>query len=110
MTAEEVREKRRAERKQFKMDRAAAIAKAAAEAEAAFAERPGSDAGTQRGSGDSSLIGSRYFARASTAGSGTESGGVSLANTIRARPEQRSETAVKITIAEGVFSEFSVFS
>ncbi|KAI1793563.1 hypothetical protein LXA43DRAFT_221728 [Ganoderma leucocontextum] len=38
MTAEEVREKRRAERKQFKMDRAAAIAKAAAEAEAAFAE------------------------------------------------------------------------
>ncbi|TBU44003.1 hypothetical protein BD309DRAFT_66557 [Dichomitus squalens] len=38
MTAEEIREKRRAERKQFKMDRAAAIAKAAAEAEAAFAE------------------------------------------------------------------------
>ena len=38
MTAEEVREKRRAERKQFKMDRAAAIANAAAEAEAAFAE------------------------------------------------------------------------
>ena len=38
MTAEEVREKRRAERKQFKMDRAAALAKAAAEAEAAFAE------------------------------------------------------------------------
>lgn len=38
MTSEEIREKRRAERKQFKMDRAAAIAKAAAEAEAAFAE------------------------------------------------------------------------
>ena len=38
MTSEEVREKRRAERKQFKLDRAAAIAKAAAEAEAAFAE------------------------------------------------------------------------
>ncbi|RPD64261.1 hypothetical protein L226DRAFT_505843 [Lentinus tigrinus ALCF2SS1-7] len=38
MTSEEVREKRRAERKQFKMDRAAAIARAAAEAEAAFAE------------------------------------------------------------------------
>ncbi|KAH9933308.1 uncharacterized protein B0H18DRAFT_1082989 [Fomitopsis serialis] len=38
MTAEEIREKRRAERKQFKLDRAAAIAQAAAEAEAAFAE------------------------------------------------------------------------
>ena len=38
MTSEEVREKRRAERKQFKLDRAAAIAKAAAEAEAAFVE------------------------------------------------------------------------
>lgn len=38
MTSEEIREKRRAERKQFKLDRAAAIAKAAAEAEAAFAE------------------------------------------------------------------------
>ncbi|KAH9939139.1 hypothetical protein B0H21DRAFT_698568 [Amylocystis lapponica] len=37
MTSEEVREKRRAERKQFKLDRADAIAKAAAEAEAAFA-------------------------------------------------------------------------
>ena len=34
MTAEEIREKRRAERKQFKLDRAAAIAQAAAEAEA----------------------------------------------------------------------------
>ncbi|KAI0666774.1 hypothetical protein C8Q78DRAFT_983502 [Trametes maxima] len=38
MTSEEVREKRRAERMQFKRDRAAAIARAAAEAEAAFAE------------------------------------------------------------------------
>ncbi|KAI0741551.1 hypothetical protein C8Q80DRAFT_1194920 [Daedaleopsis nitida] len=38
MTSEEIREKRRAERKQFKLDRAAAIAEAAAEAEAAFAE------------------------------------------------------------------------
>lgn len=38
LTAEEIREKRRAERKQFKLDRAAAIAQAAAEAEAAFAE------------------------------------------------------------------------
>lgn len=38
MTSEEVREKRRQERKQFKIDRAAAIARAAAEAEAAFAE------------------------------------------------------------------------
>ncbi|OBZ73490.1 putative tRNA-splicing endonuclease subunit sen2 [Grifola frondosa] len=38
MTSEEIREKRRAERKQFKLDRAAAIAQAAAEAEAAFAE------------------------------------------------------------------------
>ncbi|KAI0766581.1 hypothetical protein BD413DRAFT_480627 [Trametes elegans] len=38
MTSEEVREKRRQERRQFKLDRAAAIARAAAEAEAAFAE------------------------------------------------------------------------
>ncbi|PCH44376.1 hypothetical protein WOLCODRAFT_133194 [Wolfiporia cocos MD-104 SS10] len=38
LTAEEIREKRRAERKQFKLDRAAAMAQAAAEAEAAFAE------------------------------------------------------------------------
>ncbi|KAH9852043.1 hypothetical protein C2E23DRAFT_731443 [Lenzites betulinus] len=38
MTSEEMREKRRAERKQFKLDRAAAIARAAEEAEAAFAE------------------------------------------------------------------------
>ncbi|KAH9940930.1 uncharacterized protein BXZ73DRAFT_88603 [Epithele typhae] len=38
MTSEEVREKRRQERKQFKLDRAAALARAAAEAEAAFAE------------------------------------------------------------------------
>ncbi|KAJ4477251.1 tRNA-intron endonuclease [Lentinula aciculospora] len=36
MTSEEVREKRRAERKQFKLDRAAAIAKVAAEAETIF--------------------------------------------------------------------------
>ncbi|KAI0748137.1 hypothetical protein C8Q80DRAFT_1120684 [Daedaleopsis nitida] len=72
-------------------------------AEAAFAESPGSDIGTHRaGSGDSSLIGSRYFARASTVGSGTASGGTSLANTIRARQEPRSETAVKIAITEAV--------
>ncbi|KAI0955099.1 hypothetical protein AcW1_006783 [Taiwanofungus camphoratus] len=38
MTSEEIREKRRTERKQFKLDRAAAMAKAAAEAEAAFAQ------------------------------------------------------------------------
>ncbi|KAI0272687.1 hypothetical protein BC834DRAFT_1000712 [Gloeopeniophorella convolvens] len=38
MTSEEVTAKRRAERKQFKLDRARAIAAAAAEAEAAFAE------------------------------------------------------------------------
>jgi len=37
MTSEEMREKRRAERKQFKIDRAKAIAAAAAEAEAIFA-------------------------------------------------------------------------
>ncbi|EJD07559.1 uncharacterized protein FOMMEDRAFT_130716 [Fomitiporia mediterranea MF3/22] len=37
MTAEEVREKRRMERKQFKLDRARAIAEAALEAEKAFA-------------------------------------------------------------------------
>ena len=37
MTAEEVREKRRAERKQFKLDRARAIAEASMEAEKAFA-------------------------------------------------------------------------
>ncbi|KAI0788795.1 hypothetical protein C8Q75DRAFT_719501 [Abortiporus biennis] len=38
LTSEEIREKRRAERKQFKIDRAKAIADAAAEAEAAFIE------------------------------------------------------------------------
>ncbi|KAJ3550568.1 hypothetical protein NM688_g5044 [Phlebia brevispora] len=38
LTAEEVRERRRAERKQFKLDRARALAQAAAEAEAAFEE------------------------------------------------------------------------
>ncbi|GBE86491.1 Probable tRNA-splicing endonuclease subunit [Sparassis crispa] len=38
MTSEEIREKRRAERKQFKLDRAAAIARAAEEAEVAFVE------------------------------------------------------------------------
>ena len=38
ITSEEVTAKRRAERKQFKLDRAQAIAAAAAEAEAAFAE------------------------------------------------------------------------
>ncbi len=38
MTSEEVTAKRRAERKQFKSDRAQAIAAAAAEAEAAFAD------------------------------------------------------------------------
>jgi tRNA-splicing endonuclease subunit Sen2 len=38
LTSEEITAKRRAERKQFKLDRARAIAAAAAEAEAAFAE------------------------------------------------------------------------
>lgn len=38
MTSEEVTAKRRGERKQFKLDRAKAIAAAAAEAEVAFAE------------------------------------------------------------------------
>lgn len=38
MTSEEIREKRRAERKQFKLDRAKALADAAAEADAAFRE------------------------------------------------------------------------
>lgn len=38
LTSEEIREKRRKERQQFKMDRARAQAEAAAEAEAAFAE------------------------------------------------------------------------
>jgi tRNA-splicing endonuclease subunit Sen2 len=38
ITSEEVTARRRAERKQFKLDRAQAIAAAAAEAEAAFAE------------------------------------------------------------------------
>ncbi|KAI0709250.1 hypothetical protein C8Q76DRAFT_654887 [Earliella scabrosa] len=72
-------------------------------AEAAFAEPAGSDTSTQRGgSGDSSLIGSRYFARTSTVGSGTDSGGTSLANTMRPRQEQRSEIAVKIAVTEAV--------
>ncbi|KAH9946106.1 uncharacterized protein BXZ73DRAFT_86295 [Epithele typhae] len=71
--------------------------------EAAFSEQPGSGANSQKGgSGDSSLIGSRYFARASTVGSGTESGATSLANTIRAKKEPRSETAVKIAVTEAV--------
>jgi tRNA-splicing endonuclease subunit Sen2 len=39
VTAEEITAKRRAERKQFKLDRARAIAEAAREAEAVFAER-----------------------------------------------------------------------
>ena len=38
MTSEEIREKRRIERKQFKLDRAKALADAAAEADAAFRE------------------------------------------------------------------------
>ena len=38
MTSEEVTARRRAERKQFKLDRAQALAAAAAEAEAAFAQ------------------------------------------------------------------------
>ncbi|TCD65903.1 tRNA splicing endonuclease subunit sen2 [Steccherinum ochraceum] len=38
LTSEEIREKRRNERKQFKLDRARALAEAAAEAEAAFVE------------------------------------------------------------------------
>ena len=38
LTSEEIREKRRNERKQFKLDRARAIAEAAAEAESAFLE------------------------------------------------------------------------
>lgn len=38
LTSEEIREKRRTERKQFKLDRARALAEAAAEAEAAFSE------------------------------------------------------------------------
>ncbi|KAH8071802.1 hypothetical protein BXZ70DRAFT_903016 [Cristinia sonorae] len=38
LTSEEIREKRRNERKQFKLDRARALAEAAAEAEAAFLE------------------------------------------------------------------------
>lgn len=38
MTSEEIREKRRQERKQFKLDRAKALADAAAEADAAFRE------------------------------------------------------------------------
>ena len=48
-------------------------------AELAFAEQHGSDARTKKaGSGDSSLIGSRYFARTNTAGSGTDSGTVAV--------------------------------
>ncbi|RDX56759.1 hypothetical protein OH76DRAFT_1395891 [Lentinus brumalis] len=73
-------------------------------AESAFAEPAESDAGTQRAGSDSSLIGSRYFARASTVGSGTESGGPSLANTIRGRQDARSETAVKVAVTEAVLS------
>ncbi|EIW60338.1 uncharacterized protein TRAVEDRAFT_63914 [Trametes versicolor FP-101664 SS1] len=69
--------------------------------EAAFSPQAGSDTGTQRaGSGDSSMIGSRFFARTETSGSAPDSGVTSLAGTIRARQEPRSETAVKITVTE----------
>lgn len=70
--------------------------------EAAFAEHTGSDTGTQRaGSGDSSMIGSRFFARTETSSSAPDSGVTSLAGTIRARQEPRSETAVKVMVTEG---------
>lgn len=71
--------------------------------EAAFAPQAGSDTGTQRaGSGNSSMIGSRFFARTETSGSAPDSGVTSLAGTIRARQEPRSETAVKVTVTEGM--------
>ncbi|KAI0636957.1 hypothetical protein C8Q77DRAFT_1095313 [Trametes polyzona] len=71
--------------------------------EAAFAERSGSETDTQKaGSGESSLIGSRYFARTDTSGSAPDSGVTSLANTIKVRQEPRSETAVKVMITEVV--------
>ncbi|KAI0336552.1 hypothetical protein GY45DRAFT_1291461 [Cubamyces sp. BRFM 1775] len=68
--------------------------------DAAFSERPPSDTDTERaGSADSSMIGSRYFARTSTMSSAPDSGVTSLAATIKAR-ETRSETAVKVTLTE----------
>ena len=69
----------------------------------AFSEPGVSDPPSKAGSGDSSLIGSRYFARSSTVGSSTESGATSLANTMRPKQESRGETAVKIAVTEGVF-------
>ncbi|KAI0831319.1 hypothetical protein BC628DRAFT_1312257 [Trametes gibbosa] len=71
--------------------------------EVAFAERPDSDADTQRaGSAGSSMIGSRYFARTNTSSSAPASGVTSLAATIKAQQEPRSETAVKIMVTEAV--------
>ncbi|KAH9854243.1 hypothetical protein C2E23DRAFT_754086 [Lenzites betulinus] len=71
--------------------------------EIAFAERPDSDADTQRaGSADSSMIGSRYFARTNTSSSAPDSGVTSLAGTIKAQQEPRSETAVKVMVTEAV--------
>ncbi|CDO68278.1 hypothetical protein BN946_scf184799.g5 [Trametes cinnabarina] len=69
--------------------------------EAAFSEPALSDGGTEKaGSGASSLIGSRYFARTSSLGSATDSGATSLAGTVKPRPETRGETAVKISTTE----------
>ncbi|KAI0374905.1 hypothetical protein BV20DRAFT_1032957 [Pilatotrama ljubarskyi] len=69
--------------------------------EAAFAEPTVSDTDTQRaGSQDSSVIGSRYFARTNTSSSAPDSGLTSLAGTIKTRQEPRSETAVKVTVTE----------
>ncbi|KAI0647065.1 hypothetical protein C8Q79DRAFT_1009211 [Trametes meyenii] len=69
--------------------------------EAAFAEPAASETGTERaGNSESSMIGSRYFARSSTMGSAPDSGVTSLAATMRVRQEPRSETAVKVTVTE----------
>ncbi|KAI0780919.1 hypothetical protein BD413DRAFT_660017 [Trametes elegans] len=69
--------------------------------EAASAEPALSDADTEHaGSANSSLIGSRYFARTNTMRSAPDSGATSLANTIKVRQEPRSETAVKVMVTE----------
>ncbi|KAI8998625.1 hypothetical protein BD414DRAFT_453550 [Trametes punicea] len=69
--------------------------------EAAFAGVETSDGGTEKaGSVESSLIGSRYFARTNTLASATDSGATSLAGTIKHRQGQRSETAVKVAVNE----------
>ncbi|TFY57663.1 hypothetical protein EVJ58_g6885 [Rhodofomes roseus] len=70
--------------------------------EAAFGEPPVLDTGTERAdSRDSSLIGSRFFAKSRSASSQAESG------SFASRPQETAnETAIKITLGEGTVRLF----